>query len=556
MNGHTANEKLPKTGLCETIAKLSDEQCVDANENDNELTDNTSFWIRYTNIPFRLLGYGMLMGWHFLLLYFFIEPLGAISGPTVLFSRQVALNASLALSFALLSLLGKYNIFSLSNLFIGRIVFVSILTSIATIGMIFAALYSSATPMILLTILAGSTESVLITAWLHYYSETSQDYATQYITLSLVIGALVAFFIYHLTAYLSYFCFALLPTLSAIMLISSVLKTPIRCEETGERGIRDYKDSIHPLFSSTLFLAVYGAAFGFLQGSNSFGNNSVLAIFSPNTVIGAGLAGLVTAFIYYKFHQRRAREALRRTSLMLFITGLLFAVFPSPFVKNCAGSLIMMSFIVIDIAVLTFIVRLIRSYDLNSFFVIGLNRAAEYAAFAVFIVVGAALSRTFGSLPYYPFITCGTIIIIVLGYTLISMGENRLNYISQLYPQHPQRPQRNSFATSTPLAESAHYKANGEDEAFYTEGRWKTRCRIICEQSKLSSREAEVFCLMAKGRNAEYIQDTLIISKYTAKTHIANIYRKVGVHSLQELIDTVEKIDQKTVEQYRSQSSP
>lgn len=49
--------------------------------------------------------------------------------------------------------------------------------------------------------------------------------------------------------------------------------------------------------------------------------------------------------------------------------------------------------------------------------------------------------------------------------------------------------------------------------------------------------------LMAKGRNAEYIQGALTISNYTAKTHIANIYRKCEVHSLQELIDEVEQAE-------------
>ena len=45
---------------------------------------------------------------------------------------------------------------------------------------------------------------------------------------------------------------------------------------------------------------------------------------------------------------------------------------------------------------------------------------------------------------------------------------------------------------------------------------------------------------MAKGRNAEYIQNALFISNHTAKTHIANIYRKLDVHSAQELLDLVE----------------
>jgi len=45
---------------------------------------------------------------------------------------------------------------------------------------------------------------------------------------------------------------------------------------------------------------------------------------------------------------------------------------------------------------------------------------------------------------------------------------------------------------------------------------------------------------LAKGRNAAYIEKTLFISNHTAKAHILNIYKKMDIHSLQELIDEVE----------------
>ena len=46
--------------------------------------------------------------------------------------------------------------------------------------------------------------------------------------------------------------------------------------------------------------------------------------------------------------------------------------------------------------------------------------------------------------------------------------------------------------------------------------------------------------LLAHGRNAAYIQEKLVLSRNTVKTHVQNIYAKLGVHSQQELIDVVE----------------
>ena len=56
----------------------------------------------------------------------------------------------------------------------------------------------------------------------------------------------------------------------------------------------------------------------------------------------------------------------------------------------------------------------------------------------------------------------------------------------------------------------------------------------------LSPREAEVFHLLAKGRNCEYISTQLVVTEATTKTHIRKVYRKLGVHSQQALLDIIE----------------
>ena len=61
--------------------------------------------------------------------------------------------------------------------------------------------------------------------------------------------------------------------------------------------------------------------------------------------------------------------------------------------------------------------------------------------------------------------------------------------------------------------------------------------RIWAERYDLSPREAEVFALLARGRNRAYISQALFISDNTTRTHMKSIYRKLDVHSQQELID-------------------
>lgn len=67
-------------------------------------------------------------------------------------------------------------------------------------------------------------------------------------------------------------------------------------------------------------------------------------------------------------------------------------------------------------------------------------------------------------------------------------------------------------------------------------GRFRAQCETIANQYLLSRREAEVLFLLAKGHNAAFIQDKLYISRSTAKTHISHIYRKLDIHTQQELL--------------------
>lgn len=63
----------------------------------------------------------------------------------------------------------------------------------------------------------------------------------------------------------------------------------------------------------------------------------------------------------------------------------------------------------------------------------------------------------------------------------------------------------------------------------------------IAERGGLSPREREIFLMLAHGRDTAYIQEKLFISQGTVRSHRDRIYRKLGIHSKQELLDLVER---------------
>lgn len=98
-----------------------------------------------------------------------------------------------------------------------------------------------------------------------------------------------------------------------------------------------------------------------------------------------------------------------------------------------------------------------------------------------------------------------------------------------------------------PLRDFIDSSEDDRDDAVGQEsvkpGKFYLQCEVVAKEYGLSARQREVLGMLARGRNADYITEKLIISTHTAKAHIYNIYQKTGVHSRQELMDLVENAD-------------
>lgn len=69
------------------------------------------------------------------------------------------------------------------------------------------------------------------------------------------------------------------------------------------------------------------------------------------------------------------------------------------------------------------------------------------------------------------------------------------------------------------------------------------QCRAVADSANLTTRETEVLELLVRGRTVQGICDELSIAQGTAKHHVSNIYRKLGVSDRRSVFDIVEHID-------------
>ena len=80
------------------------------------------------------------------------------------------------------------------------------------------------------------------------------------------------------------------------------------------------------------------------------------------------------------------------------------------------------------------------------------------------------------------------------------------------------------------------------DDGKQLTDRLSKRCLQLRELYGLSSREAEVMELIARGHSGPAIADMLFISENTMRTHSKRIYAKLGIHKKQELLVLLEQL--------------
>ncbi|MDE8701975.1 LuxR C-terminal-related transcriptional regulator [Adlercreutzia equolifaciens] len=93
------------------------------------------------------------------------------------------------------------------------------------------------------------------------------------------------------------------------------------------------------------------------------------------------------------------------------------------------------------------------------------------------------------------------------------------------------------------FAEEPSEEAPLPEESQIERDHFRERCEAVANTYLLSRRENEVMYYLARGYKSSFIQQQLYISEGTAKTHIRHIYRKLDIHSQQELIHLIDEVE-------------
>lgn len=306
--------------------------------------------------------------------------------------------------------------------------------------------------------------------------------------------------------------------------------------------VSDRHFNIHT--KSTVSVMLYNTAIGFavcyIAGSASGLFGAAMA------TLAVIVASIIVALDTTKY-QIITESLLLKLHMPVMIVGIAPMFFPSQTLRIVGCCLLLCFFMIVYIINLTALSEHVRIDKLNPVRVFGFGRAGNAAGF-LFGAMGCYLGFFAPFLPVENNGVNWTTAVLLVLLAVFVVGSSFIfedHYPQSKNPKLAVKPKTVTVEHHLPSSDlhtlsNCMLEQDGNQGAGH--GIWSKRVLQLSETYGLSPKETEALFYLAKGRNAEYIQNEMVVSRHTAKAHIYHIYQKTGVHSRQDLINLLENI--------------
>lgn len=342
--------------------------------------------------------------------------------------------------------------------------------------------------------------AAVILLWCELFSCLNPYRVILYFSASLAVGWVLVFFLGALASPQIDILVPLLPFLSAACAYKSFSAIAPSSADAGVQTNRTFPWKI------VFVMAAFTFAFALFESSPS-------ALGGPLSSAGMLAMALIVFAAAALFTDRIRVESLFRASMPLMAVGLLLASLLVQQSSELASFFISASYAAFLIMIMAIMCDLAYRLSVNPLWLFGIERFIRFATYALGANAFPWLnSHDVLGMPAQTILGIAAIVLILCSTTLLFTDRNLLR------------------DWSVPLND-------GSDEL--DQARLISRCNQIAREHRLSSREQEVFLLLVEGEDVAGIEKRLFIANGTAKSHVQHIYKKVGVHSKQELLDVV-----------------
>ncbi len=465
--------------------------------------------------PLRFLGFGLYWAW---MTTFWTgwarSPLGM---PTIgqATTARIAVQTATALGF-LVAVLFARRLMSFSGqrlLVLGGAVLGPLGTIVATLG---HNQTNGGAPVYLVLAWAslGVSCACITLLWGQFYASVGLKRASLYTPLSLVLAVMAGFVLSSMQPVAAAVLTTLLPLLSVGMFM---LVAP-EVSQSPEQVTLDRRQPVGVLWRIVLAIGVYGTTLGFyLQSYARVGQGS------PSPMTGR-LVALAVPLVTIVLLQKNKFSVIFRITLPLTAAGFLLLPLLGTDASWIGVTIIAAGGTFFDIFTWIALSEIAHRRGLSPIRVFGLGRAANAGGIALgwmgsYVLLGTTSVHASPVLDF----SVAMVFILILTTTLI-LREGDF-------------PSEKVVLAASPADDPGLPAA----ETRSTAGRWRQCCARIARERELSPREEEVMVLLAKGHSSKHIEEALVISYHTAKSHVNHVYRKLDVHSREELIDLVER---------------
>ena len=498
-----------------------------------------------------VIGFSIMCAWHFLIIFYNMP--GVTSGDADvagrLFPLHLTLYLALAVSYCIIAFASKVLTKTLFRSGTRHWTFANIAIGIvASASSLFATYASSSILPLWLQIIAyallGFSEAMLMFPWLQL-PQVKDDRTGSYrnLAFNMGIGGVIALVIGNLEQPFIFVAACVLPIIANTMLVMYWANTDKLSTDTNQGIDSKYVFTPSETVITNLHFIVYGLAFGICQAV--FSQAPAGADFSITYVIGsvwpllgAAISAVAVFGMPTRFFKTQGVLTVQRFGMIVLLAGAFLSLYfltsdgffdygTSHWGNIVGQTLFFTGFNIFDFGFMVFAFTWAARLRTDFTAYIGFNRTMLYASMGAGLGIGFLLVWALPTIPNLLIATAAVVALLLMFTTLPFFDEFA--------------PYGKIASVQTIRREVAEEEKREEEERKEVHAaRWRERVEAIADEYNLSKREREVFRYLAKGRNAAFIQQELWISIHTVKTHMFNIYRKLDVHSIQDILDMVD----------------
>ncbi len=361
--------------------------------------------------------------------------------------------------------------------------------------------------VVISNLLTGVGSGLLLLSWgISYANADSEQMPVE--SCAAFVGGVMLYALFSMVLPVAHFAFVIaLPLASALFCRHANSLVADNMRETPRFG----KDSGLPRVAAGILL------FGFVAGITR--DIQPLMPSSDSSTTYSMTVFLTTAFVVFAFYALTRKgssldiNALFRPTLVVMMLGILFMPLFSES-SLAPAALVKSGYTCFELLVWIMLARFCHQKKASPVIAFGIGRA---------VVAGSGVLGSLVAVFVLPIVQQNNVqtalVFAILAIALVILCNTILTTenFSKLWRTNDKEPSKLSF---------------------------EQRCNVVFDRYGLSPRQREIAFMIACGHDSNYISEKLYISKGTINSHRMRIYKKLGVHSRQELLDLIPQAEE------------